>query len=182
MKNLFNVFKRIFIMLLLFSGIMNLHAGSIYSSEFRYLNLCGNSPVDYSNIAAPYCFKVAPGAEQVSMVAGTAIPALIKFSCVNAIVSSRWFDWLGQNYHLQKGIGFKLIRSEKDEFGNTHSRYLQTFNGYPLYGVQFIVHEKGGYVTLMNGRAYNTLKASLRKNINEQQALALAVNYLKKNR
>jgi len=58
---------------------------------------------------------------------------------------------MGKAFGLSKDEDFVMISQRTDLNGETHSRYQQTFKGYPVWGVQAVVSEKGGKVTKLHG-------------------------------
>lgn len=52
------------------------------------------------------------------------------------------------------------VRAAKDAAGRTHQRFQQYFNGIPIEGAEFLVHEADGFVTSANGNLLRHLGAS----------------------
>ncbi|MEI6764416.1 MAG: M4 family metallopeptidase [Bacteroidota bacterium] len=119
--------------------------------------------------------KIAPGAESIILEKGTTIPIFIKFMAGSDIKADIWQVWLKDHFKMQAGLGFTFLNSETDQLGITHIRYQQTFNGRPIYGIQFLVHTSNGNILSMNGRIYDKINASLVSSISESQALGFAL-------
>lgn len=47
---------------------------------------------------------------------------------------------------------FKVLKSEKDELGWMHHNIQQFYNGIPIEGAKYILHEKDGYIIKANGK------------------------------
>jgi Zn-dependent metalloprotease len=58
---------------------------------------------------------------------------------------------MGKAFGLSKNEDFVMISQRRDFNGETHSRFQQTFNGYPVWGIQTMVSEKNGKVTKLHG-------------------------------
>jgi vibriolysin len=58
---------------------------------------------------------------------------------------------MGKAFGLSKDENFVLISQRTDLNGETHYRYQQTLNGYPVWGIQTVVSEKAGKVIKLHG-------------------------------
>jgi len=58
---------------------------------------------------------------------------------------------MGKAFGLSKDEDFVMISQRTDLNGETHSRYQQTFKGFPVWGIQAVVSEKAGKVTKLHG-------------------------------
>ena len=58
---------------------------------------------------------------------------------------------IGHAFGLSKDEDFVLIRQITDFNGETHYRYQQTFNGYPVWGHQTVISKKGDKVIKLHG-------------------------------
>ncbi|MCX6190113.1 MAG: hypothetical protein NTW54_11045 [Bacteroidetes bacterium] len=57
-----------------------------------------------------------------------------------------------------ENLSLKLRNTESDLKGNKHYRYVQTSNGYEVFGSMFIAHEQNGSITSCNGQIFETPK------------------------
>lgn len=99
-----------------------------------------------------------------------------KFDVSLRISPAAWIK--NQNY---KGTGeaFALVRSDTDAVGNIHSRMQQYFNGYPVWGGEYILHSKHNVLVSANGRVWEGLKMDLSEiQISEKVAFAKACTHL----
>jgi Zn-dependent metalloprotease len=110
----------------------------------------------------------------------TIYPAFVKLDESSEILESEFFTWLKQSLKTNNQVDFVHIKSEKDELGFTHSRYLQTFMGVPVDKSTYILHTKEGLVKSFNGIALD-LKGTLNPNpaLKEQEALQNALSHYK---
>ncbi|MGD2087599.1 MAG: M4 family metallopeptidase [Candidatus Aminicenantes bacterium] len=58
---------------------------------------------------------------------------------------------IGNAFGLSKDEDFKLISQRTDFNGETHYRYQQTLNGYPVWGIQTVISKKSGKVIKLHG-------------------------------
>ena len=58
---------------------------------------------------------------------------------------------IGNAFGLSKNEDFKLISQRTDFNGETHYRYQQTLNGYPVWGIQTVISKKAGKVIKLHG-------------------------------
>jgi Zn-dependent metalloprotease/plastocyanin len=58
---------------------------------------------------------------------------------------------MGKAFGLSKGEDFVLISQRTDLNRETHSRYQQTFNGYPVWGIRTVISTKSGKVIKLHG-------------------------------
>lgn len=134
--------------------------------------------------------KVYQGVEANSMVSGASvvrfkdfstIPAFIKFESSQQIPIDEWQDWMTSKFFkTQPHIGFELIGTERDQLGMNHYRYRQTSFGIPIEFGIWIIHEKNGLVTSMNGELFDQVNQA-QASLTEAQALEYALQHVHAN-
>ncbi|MBK7958712.1 MAG: hypothetical protein IPK03_11780 [Bacteroidetes bacterium] len=82
----------------------------------------------------------------------------MKFSEKSKIDASNFFQSFYKYFGLTKNDSFALYRSEKDNIGFTHYRYQQCFKGLPVFGGEYLLHEKNTLLVSANGNIYSSLK------------------------
>ncbi len=105
--------------------------------------------------------------------------ALTKQQYLNSITSKNKSRQLKstKNYET-KTDSLKLIKTEKDNLGFTHSKYRQYHKGVKVDGAIIIVHEKDGQVTHINGNFYSGLNIDVEPKISPQKAFKQACKFM----
>ena len=77
---------------------------------------------------------------------------------------------------LNLGVNEKvsLLAQHKDQAGNLHSRYQQTYNGLPVWGQQLTLHERAGKLYRAQGKIARGLKQDLDTQISRPQPKSIA--------
>lgn len=127
--------------------------------------ILSQSIVDYGNLS--------PDIVSVSTVQG-----FIEFNSTINIPAERIFDNYGLKMGLDKQSKMIVKSSQVDNLGIRHTRLKQTFNGIPLDGVEFLVHEKLGKPTLANGIYIVNLDLNTQAQISSDMALQKAKEYI----
>jgi|GEM_PF-704299 len=148
---------------LLIMGFIFLYSGflcysQIYTSLKAESRIRGASRVDYEN--------------------SSELPDYIKMKKGSEVNFSEWQQWLSQNLNLSPEIGFVLKSTERDNRGEVHYRYAQTYLGNEIFEKEYIVHTKDGKVFAFNGDIIADMAASNSKTLTESQALAKALSFL----
>ena len=79
-------------------------------------------------------------------------------------------------FDLDEKAAFKEIRVNKGANGWLHHRLQQTHNGIPIFGAEYLVHEKNGLVETANGEVLTGLNISTTPGISEEVALQMLLN------
>ncbi len=89
------------------------------------------------------------------------------------------FDWQTQALNLIKdkiNAKFELYKTESDNIGWTHERYIQTQNNIPVEGSMIIVHSNGNQIISWNGEYFSGLPKTIEPTLSEKDALAKALS------
>jgi len=82
-------------------------------------------------------------------------------------------------FDLDELSELKIVKVETDELGWKHHRTQQYFNGIPIEGAEFIIHEKDGYVEKANGKFItNFQKERKQPSINKQASIDRLLNQI----
>lgn len=103
------------------------------------------------------------------------IPNYIEFSNQASPQWSNFSQALNPYLKSKPELGFRLIRSERDQLGYVHFRYIQTYKGVDIELAEWLVHSKDGFVKSMNGKIIDDYPAEQSAQINESQALDYAM-------
>jgi Zn-dependent metalloprotease len=103
----------------------------------------------------------------------------VKVSDDNQISSANNDEWLKVVLNLQQNDSLILISTDKDQFGYTHYRYKQSYNGFPVDGNMYIVHTKNGKIVSANGNFIPGINIGSIINITEKTAFVNATNAVK---
>ncbi|MCK9611409.1 MAG: M4 family metallopeptidase [Bacteroidales bacterium] len=122
--------------------------------------------------------KIIPAAEILAKDTLLDIPTFIRFAKGSEINFKDILPWLKNNFQISSDFDLKLLRFERDELGFTHYRYQQTYKSYPIHSNIFIVHAKNELVECMNGQLFSNLDIPTEINLNENQALDKALEYV----
>ena len=82
-------------------------------------------------------------------------------------------------FGISQDCEMRLKRTTVDMVGNKHYRYQQYYRGWPVESSEYIVHAKDGIAININGEITQNFPVNIDPLINEQEALSLALNYLK---
>jgi Zn-dependent metalloprotease len=80
---------------------------------------------------------------------------------------------------LTENDKLELLKKETDKLNITHYRYQQLYKGIPIYGAQYMVHEKNNKVMSSNGRLITGLSAGNQASIHAKEVLKLAKSHIK---
>lgn len=86
----------------------------------------------------------------------------------------------GINKYLQIPNTFTFVEKESgvDRLGMRHLVLQQHYNGIPMEGLEYRVHEKNGFITSANGKAVKSVKLETSATLSESAAFHLALTYL----
>jgi Zn-dependent metalloprotease len=103
---------------------------------------------------------------------------VIKFTESSATTANDFFTAFSSKLLITSNDTFTLLKKEQDDIGFTHYRFQQQFNGIPLDGVQFLLHEKNGKLTSANGNFYSGLNINTTASISKQEAIQKAIQFV----
>ncbi len=101
----------------------------------------------------------------------------VELAGANAFSANNYFAKTYQDYGLQSATDMRLDRTEEDRYGWKHHRFQQHFQGVPVEGNFYILHEQGGAVRKGNGQTTPNLHLSTQANISPERAIDIALNY-----
>ncbi|MBL0744698.1 M4 family metallopeptidase [Chryseolinea lacunae] len=81
-------------------------------------------------------------------------------------------------FNIPAAFTFRETESNTDNLGMRHRLLAQYYNGLPVEGMGYRVHEKDGFVTSANGRAVRQVNVDTHVLLGEEQAFRLAAQYL----
>lgn len=128
-------------------------------------------------IAAP--MLASPGkliVDQRFSTEGSKIPSYIKFSEGSEPNLSELTIVFEEYWKDPSSFDFKLIGTEKDNLGQVHYRYKQTFKGVPIEFAEIIVHSKNDLISSINGNLIDNKPQNTSRLIGESAALQAALN------
>jgi Zn-dependent metalloprotease len=103
---------------------------------------------------------------------------VIRFSESSVTTANDFFATFSSKLLISSNDTFTLLKKEQDDIGYTHYRFQQHFNGVPLDGVQFLLHEKNGKLTSANGNFYSGLDLITTASISKQEAIQKAIQFV----
>jgi Zn-dependent metalloprotease/subtilisin-like proprotein convertase family protein len=118
--------------------------------------------------------SVHPNATEVRMD-DTGIPAYIRFSDGSIRSTASSFDALRAALSMNTDDVFTEIKSETDETGMQHRRLQQHYKGIPVETGEYLIHEKKGATTAVNGKYYANLNINIAPSLTEKQALDISL-------
>lgn len=143
-----------------------------------------------------FCFSVVPVvAQHGSRVAASSIsssntdtgklyygnrhepPRAIEFE-ERTVTASYFLANVNHFFNIPAELAFKEEESNTDNLGMRHRLLQQYYNGIPVEGMGYRVHERDGFVTSANGRAVRKIHVDTEAILSEAQAFDLAIKYL----
>jgi Zn-dependent metalloprotease len=121
--------------------------------------------------------NVHPAAKTVLINKQSRVASFIVFRPDSKIPAAGIFEELRAPLHMEMADGWQLKKKSGDNLGFTHSRYTQTFNGIPVEGGEYIVHERNGRVESVNGMWMDGITVNTTPAISEADALQDAMDY-----
>lgn len=85
---------------------------------------------------------------------------------------------INKHLNLSTEFTFQETESSTDRIGMRHGFWQQYYKDIPLEGMGYRVHEKGGFVTSINGKGVRNINLEIQTTITEETAFRLAVKYL----
>ncbi|MFM7016176.1 MAG: M4 family metallopeptidase [Bacteroidota bacterium] len=114
---------------------------------------------------------------EVRYDARSTAPLYLSFLPGSAISASDGMNGLSSILGCSNNDFWRLIRSDKDDLGFTHSRYQQYYKNIKVETGEYILHQKGTQLVSANGMFYSHLTLSISYTVTAEQAL----EYAKKN-
>lgn len=144
------------------------------SASLLFMVSTGFSQVYFSNEAS----KKITGTECVAFENGRDLPVYIKLRQGYEINFSDWMQWISKELSLNSETGFAFANVQKDQMGEMHYRFIQTYDNIPIDGTALVVHAKNGKVYAFNGKIIQSLSMSNSKTLEESAALNYALSYV----
>lgn len=114
--------------------------------------------------------------EKVSLVESTIIPNYIEYDHQNAPDLNDLDDLLSPYLKGKTGLGLRLLKTEHDQLGLVHYRYIQTYLNTDIEFAELMVHTKNSKILSMNGKMIAEYPANTTTNLTESAALNAALN------
>jgi Zn-dependent metalloprotease len=133
-----------------------------------------NSKELYGSDAA----QVFPDAHTVVYNDLATVPSLIMFSEGAGIKTENAFEKIRAVLKISAADRLIPISHQHDDLGFTHYRHQQFYNGVKVSGGQYIIHEKNGFVSAMNGLFLEGISMNTLPALSEGQALQKALNHI----
>ncbi len=87
-----------------------------------------------------------------------------------------FFEEYKEVFGITENNTFKVLKTENDDLGFTHTRFDQYYNGIKIEGAQYILHSKEGRLVKANGNIVRIIRLNTAQSISEQDALKTAYN------
>ncbi len=100
--------------------------------------------------------------------------SVITFSENSRIIASDFFQILKSDLGLSESDNFKLIKTENDEIGFVHYRYQQIYNDIPVFGSEYLLHEKSNKLSAANGTFYK-ISLNISPSVSKESAIQAAI-------
>jgi Zn-dependent metalloprotease len=94
------------------------------------------------------------------------------------VTASSFLTNIHRYFNIPAEFTFVEAESNTDHLGMRHRLLQQHYKGILVEGMGYRVHEKGGFVTSVNGRAVRNMNPDMQVSLNEEQAFQLAAKYL----
>ena len=79
---------------------------------------------------------------------------------------------------LSSNDELKILKKENDQFGFTHYRFQQYYNGVEVFGSQYLVHEKNQQVISSNGKLVSGIAANNSVVLSTKDAIENAIAHV----
>jgi Zn-dependent metalloprotease len=89
-----------------------------------------------------------------------------------------FFEKFRKDLGLSGKNAMRELSHSEDELGFTHEKFVQTFDGIPLEGAEYILHSKGGIVKKSNGTIIPDFSAVSKPEIKAENAVKAAVKHI----
>ncbi|WP_084137831.1 M4 family metallopeptidase [Chryseolinea serpens] len=94
------------------------------------------------------------------------------------VTASSFLANINQYFNIPAEFTFVEAESNTDDLGMRHRLLQQYYKGLLVEGMGYRLHEKGGFVTSVNGKAVRNMNPDMNISLNEAQAFQLATRYL----
>ncbi|HEY5745875.1 MAG TPA: M4 family metallopeptidase [Chryseolinea sp.] len=94
------------------------------------------------------------------------------------MTASSFMSNIHQYFNIPAEFTFVEAESNTDPLGMRHRLLQQYYNGILVEGMGYRLHEKGGFVTSVNGKAVRNMNPDMQASLTEEQAFQLATRYL----
>ncbi|TNE58579.1 MAG: peptidase M4 family protein [Bacteroidetes bacterium] len=118
--------------------------------------------------------RQVPKARYVRINSNTRFPARVTFQDDQPVRRQNFTSWFRTTFKASSDLDLRSLKSNQDDLGNTHYRYVQTYQGIPVDMTWLIVHTKGDQVYSFNGHMVDVNPLSTTAGISEEQALTIA--------
>lgn len=89
----------------------------------------------------------------------TGLPRWAELNAEDTLSENEFFQWLKSRYQLHPASEFRLLRSDTDDIGMVHRRFVQYFQGKEVLFSMLILHLKAGVVESFNGEYYRNFES-----------------------
>ncbi|MBL7711211.1 MAG: M4 family metallopeptidase [Chitinophagaceae bacterium] len=107
----------------------------------------------------------------------TQLPSFVSFTANNRPSADGLESWIQKNIASAPNFQLRELNRSTDPAGNTHIRYRQYYQGYPVAGSMVNFHFKGTEPHSFNGVYFPTLSAPTGISISEEKAFSVAKSY-----
>lgn len=94
-----------------------------------------------------------------------------------AVTTSAFLANINTYFNIPALFRFSEVESNTDKLRMRHHLLQQYYNGIPIEGLSYRVHEKDGFVKSANGRAIKRIQLNAETNLTEGEAFELAKHY-----
>jgi Zn-dependent metalloprotease len=94
------------------------------------------------------------------------------------IATAVFIAGINQYFQISNDLSFDQVSSNTDRLGMRHVHLQQYFDGMPLEGLGYRVHERAGLVTSVNGKAVRHIQLDVGTLLSESEAFQLAIAHL----
>ena len=115
--------------------------------------------------------------EKVLYSSYSSIPTFVSFKQGKELNLGKVTSFLAGYFEGKQILTLNLVSTDTDQLGMVHYRYQQMLDGIPVSYAYYVVHSRNNKVVSMNGLFFNGIESST-TNIDENQALKLALNYV----
>ncbi|MBS1685753.1 MAG: M4 family metallopeptidase [Bacteroidetes bacterium] len=126
--------------------------------------------------------KVFQYASELWMPNGNLVPSFIALRDDAQLDELNFFPTMKKCFALPESYSAKLLRTEKDQGGEEHSRYQLTMNGVAVNDAVFILHTHNGKVVKYNGYLPKNLAVFTTPAVSETGAIQTALNSVNANK
>jgi Zn-dependent metalloprotease len=116
------------------------------------------------------------GAVEIRYTSKSDAPAFIQFAADEQPLESEFSILMQTIFKSSVGTSFKLLKSEKDGLGYTHTSYQQYFKEVKVEHAKYIVHSKNGKIESISGFALMLTNYSLNTSLSEVNGLKSALS------